>query len=46
MTALGETGLMARRVFGCAHPLMAQMEQALREAREALGAREAPPGEF
>ena len=40
VTTLEETERMARRVFGGAHPFTTQMEQALREVREGLGARE------
>ena len=45
VTTLEETERMARRVFGGTHPLTTQMEQALREVREGLGTREAPPRE-
>ena len=40
MTTLEETARTARRVFGGAHPLTAQIERRLPEARAVLGARE------
>ena len=40
VTTLEDTERTARRVFGGAHPFTTQMEQALREVREGLGARE------
>ena len=40
---LEETGRIARRVLGSAHPTVAQMERALQRARAALRARETPP---
>ena len=36
-----ETGRTARRVLGSAHPVVAECEEALRDARAALAAREA-----
>jgi hypothetical protein len=39
---LEETVGTARRVFGGAHPLAANIEDALRDARAALRARETP----
>ena len=45
VTTLGKTGETARRVLGGAHPLVAQIEGKLRDARAALRAREEPsPG--
>ena len=43
VTTLEEIYGTARRVFGGAHPLVTGIEAALREARAALGSREAPP---
>jgi hypothetical protein len=43
VTTLEETELIARRVLGGSHPLVANFEQALRYSREALSARETPP---
>ena len=40
VTTLEETERTARRVFGGAHPLTAQIERRLPEARAVLGARE------
>ena len=40
VTTLEETARAARRVFGGAHPLTAQIERRLPEARAVLGARE------
>ena len=40
VTTLEETARTARRVFGGAHPLTAQIERRLPEARAVLGARE------
>jgi hypothetical protein len=40
--SLEDLGRIARRVFGGAHPLTTQMEQALRDARAGLAARETP----
>ena len=37
-----ETRRTARRVLGSAHPVVAECEEALRDARAALAAREAP----
>ena len=41
VTTLEETARTARRVLGGAHPLVGKVERALREARAALGSREA-----
>ena len=41
VTTLEDTARIARRVFGGAHPLTRQTEQALQQARAALRAREA-----
>ena len=43
VTTLQGTDQIARRVFGGAHPTTAGIEKALRGARAALRAREAPP---
>ena len=43
VTTLEETTRTARRVFGGAHPLTSSIEDDLREAREALSARETQP---
>ena len=43
VTTLEDTTRIARRVFGGAHPTTAGIEKALRGARAALRAREAPP---
>ena len=40
--SLEDLGRITRRVFGGAHPLTTQMDQALRAARAALAARETP----
>ena len=40
VTTLEETARTARRVFGGAHPLTAQIERRLPEARAVLGVRE------
>ena len=40
VATLEDTDRIARRVFGGAHPLVGQVERALREARTFLGARE------
>jgi len=42
VTTLGKTGETARRVLGGPHPLVAQIEGNLRDARAALRAREEP----
>ena len=42
VTTLGKTGETARRVLGGPHPLVAQIEGKLRDARAALRAREEP----
>ena len=42
-TTLEDAERIARRVFGGAHPTTAGIEKALRGARAALRAREAPP---
>ena len=44
LTTLEETERIARRVLGGAHPLTNAIETALQNARAALRAREAPPG--
>ena len=45
VTTLEETEMIARRVFGGAHPTTAEIEQCLRESRAAIRAREGtPPG--
>jgi len=44
VTTLEDTVPTARRVFGGAHPDTTAIEAALRKARAALRAREAPPG--
>ena len=44
VTTLEEIERTARRVFGGGHPTTTGIEDALQEAREALRAREAPPG--
>ena len=41
VTTLEDTERTARRVLGGAHPLVGKVERALREARAALGSREA-----
>ena len=43
VTMLEDTDRIARRAFGGAHPLVVNIEQALRYSREALSARETPP---
>ena len=43
VTTLEETERAARRLLGGAHPHTSAMEQALRNARAALRARETPP---
>ena len=43
VTALEETELIARRVYGGSHPLSEAVERYSREARAALRARETPP---
>ena len=43
VTTLEDTERTARRVFGGAHPTTSAIEQALRNARAALRARETPP---
>ena len=43
VTTLEDTDRIARRVLGGAHPLAADFELALREARAALRASETPP---
>ena len=43
VTTLEDAERIARRVFGGAHPTTAGIEKALRGARAALRAREAPP---
>ncbi len=43
VTTLEEIERTARRVLGGPHPLVANIERALRYSREALSAREAPP---
>ena len=43
VTTLEDAGRIARRVFGGAHPLTAQVEKSLQNARAALSARETPP---
>ena len=42
VTTLEDTSRIARRVFGCTHPLTTEMENELREARAALRTRETP----
>ena len=42
VTTLEETARISRRVFGGAHPFTVDVEYALRDARAALRAREAP----
>ena len=42
VTTLEETARIARRVFGGAHPLVAEIEGSLRSARAVLSARETP----
>ena len=42
VNTLEDTERTARRVFGIAHPLVADIELALRKARAALRARETP----
>ena len=42
VTILEDTERTARRVFGGAHPLVVGIEESLRNARAALGARETP----
>jgi len=44
VTTLEETERTARRVLGVSHPITAGIEKNLRGAREALRARETPPG--
>ena len=44
VTMLEETAQTARRVFGGAHPITANIELHLQGARAALRAREAPSG--
>ena len=43
VATLEETERTARRTFGGAHPLTAQIEKFLQNARAALSARETPP---
>ncbi len=43
VSTLEDTVRIARRVFGKSHPLVADMERALREAHAILRARETPP---
>ena len=43
VTTLEDTARIARRVLGGAHPLVAQIELGLRDARAALRARETQP---
>ena len=43
VTTLEDSERIARRVFGSAHPLVANIEDFLRDARAALRARETPP---
>ena len=43
VTTLEDTERIARRVFGGAHPLVAEMELTLQNARAALRTRETPP---
>jgi hypothetical protein len=43
VTTLEDVARIARRVLGGAHPHTSAMEQALRNARAALGARDTPP---
>ena len=43
LTTLEDAGLIARRVFGSAHPLTTKLEVELRDARAALRAREETP---
>ena len=43
VTTLEDTARIARRVLGGSHPLVAQIEVGLRDARAALRARETPP---
>ena len=43
VTTLEELVIIARRVYGGAHPLTARIEGDLRNARAALRARETPP---
>ena len=45
VNSLEESARIARRVFGGAHPITKGMEEALRRARAALRAREAPDDE-
>ena len=45
VTTIQDTGRIARRVFGGAHPLVAQIERVSRDSRAALRARGAPPGD-
>ena len=42
VTTLEDAGRIARRVLGCVHPPVRQIEVALRDARAALRARETP----
>ncbi len=42
VTTLEDAGRIARRVFGGAHPLTSTIEDDLRDARDALRARETP----
>ena len=44
VTMLEETDRIARRVLGGAHPRVMEIEDALRDVRAALHARETPPG--
>ena len=44
VTTLEKIEPTARRVLGGAHPLIPAIERDLRKSREALAARETPPG--
>ena len=44
VSTLEDTERTARRVLGGAHPDVVRIEKSLREAREAVHARESPPG--
>ena len=43
MTTLEETGRIARRVLGGAHPIATEIAKSLQHARAALAARDPPP---